>query len=236
MRKSTHILVFFILQLFTFYGYTQTFQPRIPQLEKAFLLNPLDYHQYESLSFLVSEHYTQLTVSERKKIRDFLSAHAHFSGIHIPPPKEAGQPITIKGTVKDTKGTPLKNIKLFVFHADAKGYYAPTDAASKRMNEPDARLFGYVITDKEGKYSFETIHPGTYPNKYEGRYIPQHIHIQVQQVKYKDYSIQMTFEDDPSMKDPYWQKWARDLTYPVIRLTAIAHEKTGIHNITLPER
>lgn len=236
MKKSKYILALCALQLFAVHGYTQTFHPGIAQLEKAFLFSPTDYHRYENLSFLVSEHYTELSIAERKEIRDFLSAHAHFSGIHIPPHKEAGQAITIKGTVKDAKGNPLKNIKLFVFHTDAKGYYAPTDAASKTMNEPDARLFGYVVTNKDGKYSFETIHPGTYPNQYEGRYIPQHIHIQIQQEKYKDYSIQMAFEDDPSMKDPYWQKWARDLTYPVIRFTLIANEKTAIHNITLYER
>ena len=237
MKKVKQTIFFLsVLQLLTLCGFVQSYNNRIKELEKAFLANPADYLNYENMSFLVSEHYVQLNAAERKEIRDFLSGHARFSTIHIHPPKEAGRPITIKGIVRDAKGTPLKNVKLFVFHTDARGYYTPTDSATKRMNEPDPRLFGYVTTDKDGKYSFETIHPGTYPNKYKGRYIPQHIHIQIQQAKYTDYSIQMAFEDDPSMKDPYWQKWASDLTYPVIRLTLIANEKTGIHNITLSER
>lgn len=236
MKKSTRILALCVLQLFTICGYTQTFQTRIAQLEKAFLLKPTDYHQYESLSFLVSEHYKQLTIAERKEIRDFLSAHTRFSDIHIPPPKEAGQLITVTGTVKDAMGSPLKNRKLFIFHTDARGYYAPTDSASKRMNEPDPRLFGYVITDKQGKYSFETIHPGTYPVKYEGRYIPQHIHIQIVEKGYDPFSIQMAFEDDPAMKDPYWRDWAVKQKFPVARFSRSGNKLIGNYNIVLSKK
>ncbi len=233
MRKTTRAFVLCILQLLIISGYAQSFQSRITQFEKAFLLNPTDHHSYENLSFLVSEHYIQLSIAERKEIRDFLSAHARFSTIHIPPTKEAGQPVIIKGTVKDTKGNPLKNIKLFVFHTDAKGYYAPTDSASKRMNEPDPRLFGYLVTDKDGKYSFGTIHPGTYPNKYEGRFIPQHIHIQIVEKGYEPFSIQMAFEDDPAMKDKYWKDWAIKQKFPVTRFTQTGNTLTGNYDIVL---
>lgn len=233
MKKSIQLLAFCILQLLAIYGYAQSFQPRIAQLEKTFLANPTDYHQYENLSFLVSEHYIKLSIAERKEIRDFLSANARFANIHIPPPKEAGQLITIKGTVKNINGIPLKNIKLFVFHTDARGYYAPTDSATKRMNEPDARLFGYVTTDKDGNYVFETIHPGTYPNKYEGRYIPQHIHIQIVEKGYEPFSIQMAFEDDPAMKDKYWKDWAVKQKFPVTRLVKSGNILTGNYDIVL---
>ncbi len=233
MKKSVCFLVIYTLTLFSIYGYAQTFQHRIAQLEKAFLSNPTDHHQYEKLSFLVSEHYLQLTIAERKEIRAFLSAHSLFSNIHIPPPNEAGQLITVSGTVKDAKGSPLKNIKLFIFHTDTKGYYAPTDAASKRMNEPDPRLWGYVITDKEGKYSFKTIHPGTYPIKYEGRFIPQHIHIQIVEKGYEPYNIQMAFEDDPAMKDTYWRDWAIKQKFPVISFIRAGNLIIGNYNIIL---
>ena len=233
MQKSLYVLALFTLPLFTFYGYAQPFQTRIVQFEKAFLSSPTDYHQYSKLSFLVSEHYTELSIAERKEIRDFLSAHTRFSNIHIPPPKEAGQLITITGTVKDVKGSPLKNRKLFIFHTDAKGYYAPTDSASKRMNEPDPRLFGYVITDQQGKYSFETIHPGTYPGKYEGRFIPQHIHIQIIEKGYEPFSVQMAFEDDPAMKDIYWRDWAIKQKFPVTKFSRAGNKLIGIYNIIL---
>lgn len=233
MKKIILTFTLCILQLFTMYGYAQTYHPRIVQLEKTFLSDPADYNHYASLSFLVSEHYTQLSIAERKEIRDFLSAHTRFSNIHIPPPNEAGQLITVKGTVKDSKGSPLKNIKLFVFHTDAKGYYAPTDAATKSMNEPDPRLFGYVVTDKDGKYSFETIHPGTYPRKYEGRFIPQHIHIQIIEKGYEPFSIQMAFEDDPAMKDRYWREWAVKQKFPVTRFTRPGNILIGNYDIVL---
>ena len=233
--KTVKQTIFFIsvLQLLTLFGFTQSYKNRIKELEKIFLAKPNDYLNYENISFLISEHYVQLNFAERKEIRDFLSGHARFSNIHIPPPKEAGRSITVKGTVRDAKGTLLKNIKLFVFHTDARGYYTPTDSATKRMNEPDPRLFGYVTTDKDGRYSFETIHPGTYPAKYEGRYIPQHIHIQIVEKGYEPFSIQMAFEDDPAMKDPYWKDWATKQKFPLTKLILSGNILTGNYNIVL---
>ena len=86
---------------------SQPYQKNIQLLEKAFMAKQTDYHNYESLSHLVAEHYTQLNYQERKEIRDFLSDHAHFSTIQIPPSNEPGQLITIKGTVKNIKGNVL---------------------------------------------------------------------------------------------------------------------------------
>lgn len=222
-----------VFHFFSLSAYAQPYRQQIQQLEKTFLSHPTEYSNYENLTRLISEHYTQLTIAERKEIRDFLSAHTHFSTIHIPPAKETGRSITIKGTVKNVKGSPLPNSKLFIFHTDARGYYAPTDSASKRMNEPDPRLFGYVVTDKDGRYSFETIHPGTYPNKYEGRYIPQHIHIQIVEKGFEPFSIQMAFEDDPAMKDPYWKDWAVKQKFPVTRLIHSGNILTGSYDIIL---
>jgi len=234
MKNTVSTICFFVaIIFFSVTTYSQQYQPRIRQLEKSFLAKPTDYTNYENLCLLVSEHYTQLNIAERKEIRDFLSVNAHFSNIHIVPPKEPGQPITIKGTVKDAKGNPLKNIRLFIFHTDARGYYAPTDSATKRMNEPDPRLFGYVTTDKDGRYTFETIHPGTYPNKYEGRFIPQHIHIQIVEKGYEPFSIQMAFEDDPAMKDQYWKDWAVKQKFPVTRFIRTGNILTGNYDIIL---
>ncbi len=234
MKKAvSNIGLVLAIQFFAFIVNAQTYRQRIQLLEQTFLSKPSDYIHYQNLSLLITEHYTQLTIAERKEVRDFLSAHAHFSTIHIPPAKETGQPIIIKGTVKNVKGVPLPNSKLFIFHTDARGYYAPTDSASKRMNEPDPRLFGYVITDKDGRYSFETIHPGTYPNKYEGRYIPQHIHIQIVEKGFEPFSIQMAFEDDPAMKDKYWKDWAIKQKFPVTKLIRSGNILTGNYDIVL---
>ena len=212
---------------------SQPYQKKIQLLEKIFLAKQTDYHNYESLSHLVSKDYTQLKYQERKEIRDFLSDHAHFSTIQIPPSNEPGQLITIKGTVKNIKGNVLPNIQLFIFHTDTKGYYAPTDSVTKKMSETDPRLFGYLTTDKNGQYSFTTIHPGTYPLKYKERYVPQHIHIQIVEKGFEPYSIQMVFEDDQAMKERYWKEWAVKLKFPIIQLVKSGNRRIGNYDIVL---
>jgi protocatechuate 3,4-dioxygenase beta subunit len=212
---------------------SQSYHKKIQLFEKTFLAKQTDYQNYHNLSQLVSEHYTQLNYQERKEIRDFLSDHAHFSTIQIPPAKETGQLITIKGTVKNIKGNVLPNMKLFIFHTDSKGFYAPTDSITKKMSETDPRLFGFVTTDKYGQYSFTTIHPGTYPFKYEGRYVPQHIHIQIVEKGFEPYAIQMIFENDPAMKERYWKDWAVKLKFPVVKLVQSGNRSIGNCDILL---
>jgi protocatechuate 3,4-dioxygenase beta subunit len=68
------------------------------------------------------------------------------------------------------------------------------------QNEGDmrhARLFGYLKTDSDGKFEFETIQPRGYPNSD----LPAHIHITV----WKNASLlngvsgELLFDDDPRL-------------------------------------
>jgi protocatechuate 3,4-dioxygenase beta subunit len=230
------LLLLFNLLILICNSYAQTSKDRLIKYEQALIEHPNDYKNYESLSFLVSQHYLELSSSDRLHIRKTLATHTRFSNIHLNPPGEAGIPITIHGTVYNPEGVALKNVPLFIFHTDANGYYAPDDPIKNTMNEPDARLFGYMTTDDLGGYSFTTIQPGTYPKKYQGRFIPQHIHFEIQYPGYKSFSIQMAFEDDPAMKDVYWKKWAEGLHYPVIRLVKNNRGLNGKYDIRLEKK
>lgn len=231
--QMRYFFVAVFLYAFTIEASAQSITARYKETVAAFKSNPVSYTHYENLLFLVSGHYLQLTAIQRKEIRQLLSEKAAFSTVTITSPAEKGIPLMISGMVTDDKKHPLPGVKILVFQTDARGYYAPDDSARKRMNEADSRLFGYITTDKNGNYSFQTIHPGTYPKKYEGRWIPQHIHLQIQHSGYKAFAIQMAFADDPAMKDRYWQDWAGKLQFPVITTIKTGKYLAGNYSIIL---
>ena len=55
-----------------------------------------------------------------------------------------------------------------------------------------ARLFGYVRTDKEGKFELHTIKPSGYPQSD----LPAHIHVHVTAEGYRNFVNEFLFDDD----------------------------------------
>jgi protocatechuate 3,4-dioxygenase beta subunit len=197
------------------------------QFEKQFLLDPANYKNYENLSALLSSQYGSLKQEERSHIRDLLSEKSSFSKIAVGPQNEPGDRITIKGSVTGADGKPAGDVRIVVFQTDAQGYYAPSDSKSKHMSEGDARLFGVLKTDRQGRFELNTIHPGSYPIKYEGRLIPQHIHFNLYARGTPELKIQVAFDDDPAMEDPHWRHWAEQNQFPVVRLIKAGAVRTG---------
>ena len=95
---------------------------------------------------------------------------AILSRATIVPASEPGERLVMSGTVYDTDGvTPAPGITIFVYHTDAKGHYnSPDDALNPR-------LYGWVRTDKDGRYEFRTIRPAPYPQVTT----PAHVHVHV---------------------------------------------------------
>ncbi len=231
--KDLFCIIISSLSIFPLMSCGQARQDEIKKAEAALLEHPRDLRYYEQLTFIVSQHYLQLTHEQRMDIRKFLKEHARFSAITIEPPGEPGKLITISGTVRNEQGSPLSNVTILLFHTDAHGYYAPDDSIKKSMNEPDARLFGFVTTDVNGHYSFQTVEPGNYPHAYQGRIIPRHIHFEIEYPGFKHYGVQMAFEDDPSMQDNYWKDWTKNLHYPVVTLKKAGDQLNGLNDIVL---
>jgi protocatechuate 3,4-dioxygenase beta subunit len=117
----------------------------------------------------------------------------------------------VTGIVRDVADKPVAGALIYVFHADAKGYYMP----GRAMDEQNARLFGYMKTGMDGRYEFRTIRPGGYPLQP----IPQHIHMLVTAAGYRDHACrstcQLVFDDDPRMT-PEWHQWAKAGGNPVL--------------------
>ena len=100
-----------------------------------------------------------------------------------------GEPIEISGVVYQTDGkTIAPNALIYLYHTDFAGYYGrPGDAHGH------GKYRGWMLTDKDGKYSFRTIKPAPYP---ENRFAV-HIHMTVTTAKAKeDWIDSILFEGD----------------------------------------
>ena len=117
--------------------------------------------------------------------------------------KLAGVPIEISGHVYDgldaTK--PLAGAAVEIWHADSDGSYHPNGNGPASNYKPEEiALRGFVLTDTEGRYRFDT----NYPGAYSGR--TRHIHFKIRAVGKPELTTQLivpakpgdtlTFDDD----------------------------------------
>ncbi len=118
-------------------------------------------------------------------------------------PDEPGRRIRIAGRVlaPDCQ-TPLDGAVVDVWMADAEGCYSNvTDACGVGPNDFDLR--GQMLTDAEGRYSFEAVKPGFYLNGSQFR--PAHIHFRVVTPDGSETLItQLYFAGDPYIEDDPW--------------------------------
>lgn len=82
---------------------------------------------------------------------------------------DKGEPMVISGRVYQKDGkTPAPNTLIYLYHTDFEGYYG------RKPDEPKhGKYRGWMLTDREGRYSFITIKPAPYP---ENRFAA-HIHM-----------------------------------------------------------
>jgi protocatechuate 3,4-dioxygenase alpha subunit len=74
--------------------------------------------------------------------------------------KADGEAIEIAGVVRQEDGTPLDNLILEIWQADANGIYRhPADPRHRRA-DPKFSGWGRAATDGQGRYAFRTIRPG----------------------------------------------------------------------------
>jgi protocatechuate 3,4-dioxygenase beta subunit len=109
---------------------------------------------------------------------------------------EPGTRITVSGRVVGADDRPLANASLYVYHTDANGEYVP-GASGGGSDRP--RLFAYLRSDGEGRYSFATIRPGSYPNSRN----PGHIHFEVVASGHDTRVYEIVFENDPFISESF---------------------------------
>ena len=85
-------------------------------------------------------------------------------GQDIAGPNAAGERIRVEGLVIDGTGSPVKDVMLEAWQANAAGVYAHPEHAGEV--EEGFRGWGRVITDFDtGEWGFETIKPGPVPSR-----------------------------------------------------------------------
>ncbi len=119
----------------------------------------------------------------------------------IPPEGELGEKLIISGTVYLPDGkTPAKDIIVYVHHTNNEGVY-PKIGDEKGNGQYHGYLRGWMKTDLNGKYEFETIRPAPY-HTHDGE--PAHIHYNIQGPDYPEYWLTgIWFSDDPRVTDEY---------------------------------
>jgi putative intracellular protease/amidase len=156
-----------------------------------------------------------------RRARRLLREHASMSSGRLAPSDEPGERMAIRGVVRDATGKPIRGALVHAFHADASGLYTP----NAPMDEPDARLFAWVRTDETGQFRLTSVRPGGYPQPRrdvaedagDARWIPQHVHFEVEAGGFTTRRFQLVFRDDPRLT-PHWLRWAADGGHAVIDL------------------
>ncbi|MBL7863618.1 MAG: intradiol ring-cleavage dioxygenase [Cyclobacteriaceae bacterium] len=105
---------------------------------------------------------------------------------------DAGEPLVVSGIVYQTDGkTPAPGVILYVYHTNQKGKYAPSSGQVNGRRH--GHLRGWMKTDERGRYEFQTIRPGSYPNSDN----PQHIHPIIKEASRIYWIDEYLFDDDP---------------------------------------
>lgn len=113
------------------------------------------------------------------------------SRARIAPADEPGQPMTVTGRVYGGDGRPRAGVIVYAYQTNARGTYPPP---LRLRGFRHGRLRGWAVSDANGRYTFDTIRPGSYPS----RDVPEHIHMQVIEPRCATYHIDdIVLTDDP---------------------------------------
>jgi protocatechuate 3,4-dioxygenase beta subunit len=143
----------------------------------------------------------------------------HPSRMNIADLGEPGTRIFVRGTIYDKEGKPQPNVKMFLYHTDAAGYY------SRPVSNPrQARLHGTLWSDAHGQYAFDTIKPAHYADVNPPP--PMHIHVHLEPPGLPDHWVDSYyFEGDPQLRpEDIARARALDRFSNIVRLAPDARE------------
>ena len=111
------------------------------------------------------------------------------SSSRIAPASEPGAAMILRGRVVRPDGRPAPGTIVFAYHTDRAGLYDAAEAGAHSW-----RLKGWAKADEQGRFTFETIRPGAYPD----RRTPAHVHFTAFTPSGERYHAgEVRFADDP---------------------------------------
>ncbi len=118
-----------------------------------------------------------------------------------------GTPMMMMGKVYSGEGTntPVVGAKIEIWHADDGGAYHPEGSGDVSDYEPaEITLRGFVLTEADGSYAFQSIRPGLYGSR------ARHLHFKVTVADHDDLVTQTYFEGDNRIPEDSFAKDAGD--------------------------
>ncbi len=107
---------------------------------------------------------------------------------------EPGEWIEVAGQLLDADGRFVSGGVVQLYATDEKGLYHPTIEG-----DSVPRLFGTVVSDEQGRFSFRTVRPGAYPGTRDAR----HVHIRARKGDLRQAAPgYVVFDDDPLLEEP----------------------------------
>ena len=109
---------------------------------------------------------------------------------------EPGERLRLTGRVVDAQGHPRPGVIVYAHQTDRTGIYPGERTADDPGVRQHGRLRAWAGTGEDGRYTFLTVRPGSYP----GTTMPQHIHLYVIEPGCAVYYIDdVLFRDDPHL-------------------------------------
>jgi protocatechuate 3,4-dioxygenase beta subunit len=138
-----------------------------------------------------------------------------------------GQRLIVTGRVLDSGGSPVPDVLLEVWQANAAGRYIHRSDKWPGPLDPNFLGIGRCRTDRDGAYRFLTVRPGAYPwRNHPNAWRPAHIHFSVLGPSWSNRLVtQMYFSDDPLLaQDPIFNSVPESARHRLI--AAYAHDVT----------
>ena len=116
----------------------------------------------------------------------------------LPDFNDEGPKLKVTGTIYLKNGkTPAADVILYIYHTDQNGIYA-TQGGETGWARRHGYIRGWIKTGPDGRYTFYTLKPGTYPNRSPAA----HIHPTVLEPDGKYYWLgAFHFEGDPLLSE-----------------------------------
>lgn len=90
-----------------------------------------------------------------------------------------GEVIHISGRVLNRFGQPVQGARVEIWQANKHGRYTHPSDNNPEPLDPNFEGYALLTTDADGRYSFKTIKPGSYPDGASGARRAPHIHFDV---------------------------------------------------------
>jgi protocatechuate 3,4-dioxygenase, beta subunit len=103
-----------------------------------------------------------------------------------------GKIIIVQGQVLDMDGSPIEDVTVDLWQANAAGRYRHPRDSNKAPLDPNFQGWAIVPSGKEGKFRFKTVKPGAYPASFWWTR-PPHIHFKISKRGYRELISQMYF-------------------------------------------